>query len=146
MIVGGGLGRTPRIGETIKPFLPKDRLLSYLEAILRVYNRHGRRDNLYKARIKILVEALGVEAFRKEVEDEWALIAAPAIDLPEDERARIAAYFEPPKFEMLSEEALADDEAALARARSADAAFDRWARVNVKPHRVTGYAASTTDG
>ncbi len=140
VIVGGGLGRTPRVGETIREWLPKERLLSYLEAILRVYNRYGRRDNLYKARIKILVEALGVEAFRKEVDEEWALIDAPEVDLPEDERARIAAYFAPPAFAHPSAEERAEEEAAMVRARTADAAFARWLDHNVKPHREGAYA------
>ena len=82
VIVGGGMGRTPYVGPTIREFLPVNRLLSYLEAILRVYNRYGRRDNNNKARIKILVATLGAEEFARQVEAEWALIDHPAIDAP----------------------------------------------------------------
>ncbi|MEL7050119.1 MAG: nitrite/sulfite reductase, partial [Pseudomonadota bacterium] len=91
--VGGGQGRTPYVAQEIRGFLPKDRLLSYLEAIMRVYNLHGRRDNIYKARIKILVNAIGIDQFRNEVEAEWASIDAPEVDLPPEEYARINAYF-----------------------------------------------------
>ncbi|HEY9548851.1 MAG TPA: nitrite/sulfite reductase, partial [Kiloniellaceae bacterium] len=101
VIVGGGLGRTPVIGTTIRDFLPKQHLLSYLEAILRVYNQLGRRDNLFKARIKILVQQTGAEAFRDLVEDEWLQIKDGALTLPAEEIARIEAYFAPPAFEAL---------------------------------------------
>ena len=92
VVVGGGLGRTPYVGPTITEFLPANRLFSYLEAILRVYNRHGRRDNLYKARIKILVAALGAEEFARQVAEEWAKIG-PEGDLPDTELARIRGAF-----------------------------------------------------
>ena len=98
VIVGGGMGRTPFIGPTIREFLPANRLFSYLEAILRVYNRHGRRDNIYKARIKILVSALGREAFARQVDEEWALVGE-AGDLPDTEIARIRGAFAPKAFE-----------------------------------------------
>ena len=100
VIVGGGLGRTPYVGPTIAEFLPANRLFSYLEAILRVYNRHGRRDNIYKARIKILVAALGAEEFARQVAEEWAKIG-PEGDLPDTELARIRGAFATTVFEDL---------------------------------------------
>src|SRR5690606_17688355 len=93
--VGGGQGRTPCVAKEVRGFLPKSELLSYLEAIMRVYNLHGRRDNLYKSRIKILVNALGIEEFRRQVEEEWSKLDRVSIDLPQEEYERIAAYFEP---------------------------------------------------
>ena len=96
VMAGGGMGRTPYIGSTIKAHLPAERLLSYLEAILRVYNRHGRRDNIYKARIKILVAALGAEEFARQVEAEWLQIDAARADLPDAELARIRTAFVQP--------------------------------------------------
>ena len=99
VIVGGGLGRTPYIGPTIRKFLPKKHLLTYLEAILRIYNQLGRRDNLYKARIKILVSSTGVKEFTKLVEDEWSQIKDGNLTLPEDEYRRILEYFTPPAYE-----------------------------------------------
>ena len=101
VMVGGGMGRTPFIGQTIKEFLPATRLLSYLEAVLRVYNRAGRRDNIYKARIKILVSSLGAEEFGRQVEEEWAQIDAARADLPDTELARIRAAFIQPGLEVL---------------------------------------------
>ena len=86
--VGGGQGRTPYVAQEIARFVPRARLLSYLEAIMRVYNLHGRRDNIYKARIKILVNALGIDEFRRQVEAEWATLDAPSIDLPDEEFQR----------------------------------------------------------
>ncbi|MDX1402628.1 MAG: nitrite/sulfite reductase, partial [Kiloniellales bacterium] len=96
VMVGGGLGRTPVVGKTIRDFLPKRHLLSYLEAILRVYNQMGRRDNLYKSRIKILVNQVGVEEFRRLVEAEWAEMKDGSLTLPVEEIERIKAYFAPP--------------------------------------------------
>ena len=98
VIVGGGLGRTPFIGKTIKPFLPKRDLLSYVEAILRVYNQYGRRDNIYKARIKILVHEIGAEAFAQEVEEEWQPIKDGALALDPAVIAEIAARFRYPDY------------------------------------------------
>ncbi|MBO6783412.1 MAG: nitrite/sulfite reductase, partial [Alphaproteobacteria bacterium] len=98
VIVGGGLGRTPFVGPTIRDFLPEEHLLSYLEAILRVYNRLGRRDNMYKARIKIQVHETGAEEFTRLVEEEWAHIRDTAVDLPDGEKERIATYFTPPRY------------------------------------------------
>ena len=93
VMVGGGLGRTPYLGSTIREFLPTRYLLSYLQAILRVYNRHGRRDNIWKARIKVLVASLGAEEFARQVEAEWEASNKEAVDLPDEELARIRAEF-----------------------------------------------------
>ena len=135
VVVGGGLGRTPVIGKTIREFLPKRYLLSYLEAILRIYNQLGRRDNKYKARIKILVNETGTEEFTALVEAEWRRIRDGAFDLPAEEVARIAAYFAPPDYESLSADP-ADYQAQLA----ADPAFADWVGTNVASHKVPGYA------
>ncbi|GJL90973.1 nitrite/sulfite reductase [Hyphococcus sp.] len=135
VIVGGGLGRTPYVGHTIREFLPKKHLLSYLEAILRVYNLEGRRDNLYKARIKILVNSEGVEKFAALVENEWAQIIDSEIDLPLEEITRIHAYFAAPDFEDLPETS-----ARLDNKLRADAEFARWLRINTAPHKASGYA------
>jgi sulfite reductase (NADPH) hemoprotein beta-component len=135
VIVGGGLGRTPYVGVTIRKFLPKKYLLSYLEAILRVYNLEGRRDNIYKARIKILVNAEGAEKFASMVEDEWVQIKDSGIDLPREEMARIDAYFAPPAFEKLPAESRA-----LEERKAADKEFARWLRLNTAPHKIPGYA------
>ena len=135
VIVGGGMGRTPHVGPTIKEHLPVGRLLSYLEAVLRVYNRHGRRDNIYKARIKILVAALGAEEFGRQVEEEWAKIDAAQVDLPDVELARIRGFFAPPAFDVLPRVSAAFEEA-----KSQDADFARFARNNVQPHKQAGYA------
>lgn len=135
VIVGGGLGRTPIIGPTIREFLPKKHLLSYLEAILRVYNLYGRRDNKYKARIKILVNAEGVDRFREQVEQEWALIKGSDLDLPVCEIDRIRVYFSPPVFERLPHES-----ASLKESIQSDDGFARWVRVNTAAHKQPGYA------
>jgi len=132
VIVGGGMGRTPYVGPTIRAYLPSDRLFSYLEAILRVYNRHGRRDNIYKARIKILVAALGAEAFAREVEAEWEKIG-PEGDLPRAEIDRIGAAFTNPDF--VADPASGDFEAR----RAAEPAFARFVRNNLKAHIRPGY-------
>ena len=133
VIVGGGMGRTPFIGPTIREFLPAHRLFSYLEAILRVYNRHGRRDNIYKARIKILVSALGREAFAHEVEEEWSKVGE-AGDLPDTEIARIRGAFSRKAFETLPAQSEVYDAAV-----SANPGFARFARNNLKPHKRKGY-------
>jgi sulfite reductase (NADPH) hemoprotein beta-component len=138
VIVGGGLGRTPFIGKTIKPFLPKRDLLSYIEAIMRVYNQYGRRDNIYKARMKILVHELGAEAFAKEVEAEWQAIKDGPLALDPAVIADIASRFRYPDFETLS-----DDPPELARARAADRRFDAWIGNSVANHRRPGYAIVT---
>ena len=134
VLVGGGLGRTPYLGPTIRQHLPARHLLSYLQAILRVYNRYGRRDNIWKARIKVLVASLGAEGFAREVEAEWEANDKAAVDLPDTELARIRAAFAPRDFEKLPA-ASAGFEAA-----KADPAFARFVRNNVGPHKVPGYA------
>ncbi len=134
VIVGGGQGRTPVIGKTIRDFLPKRYLLSYLEAILRVYNLLGRRDNLYKARIKILVDQTGVEEFTRLVEEEWLRIKDGPVDLPPGELARIEAYFAPPAYEKLD-----PDPDALAAQRHSDPIFARWLETALAAHRQPGY-------
>ena len=138
VVVGGGQGRTPVIAKTIRRFLPERHLLSYLEAILRVYNQLGRRDNIYKARIKILVNQVGAEAFAAMVEEEWEQIRDGAVDLPAEEVARIAAYFEPPVLEPV-EEPGRDFETK----RFEDPAFAAWVRSNSVPHKVAGYLIAT---
>lgn len=135
VLVGGGLGRTPFIGKSIRPFLPKEHLLSYLEAILRTYNLLGRRDNMFKARIKVTVHETGAEEFTRLVEEEWALIKDSALKLPKQEVDRIAAHFEPPMFRVLDAAAPATD----ARVAS-DPAFASWLRHNTAPHKAPGYA------
>lgn len=135
VIVGGGLGRTPMVGPSIRDFLPEQHLLSYLEAVLRVYNQLGRRDNMYKARVKILVHETGVEKFTEMVEREWEQIRDTAAELPAGERERIAAFFNPPLYDK------ADDAAGtLARHVAEDAAFAQWVDTNVAPHKAAGYA------
>ncbi|WP_129793138.1 nitrite/sulfite reductase [Sphingosinicella sp. CPCC 101087] len=138
IIVGGGLGRTPMIGKTVREFLPKDELLAYLEAIMRVYNLEGRRDNKFKARVKILVHELGAEAFIARVEEEYARLDGPSLNVDPAELARIAAYFAPPAFEALPEGSAVLDQAA---ARDPDLA--RFVRVNLYPHKMPGYTAVT---
>ncbi|MFV3368993.1 nitrite/sulfite reductase [Pseudomonas sp. NY15435] len=134
VLVGGGLGRTPMLGQVIRDDLPWWHLLSYVEAILRVYNRHGRRDNKYKARIKILVKALGIEAFSREVEEEWQHLRDGEAQLTLDEYERVAAAFDPPVY-------APSDDLAYGTALANDAAFARWVSRNVRPHRVPGYAS-----
>ncbi|MDE2462240.1 MAG: nitrite/sulfite reductase, partial [Alphaproteobacteria bacterium] len=139
IFVGGGMGRTPYVGLCIADFVPRQDILAYLEAILRVYNMEGRRDNIFKARIKILVNALGLEEMRARVMREFEEIKTDgSLDLPEHERARIAAYFAPPAFDTLPNTCL-EFETALAR----DGAFAAWSRHNLSGHRVPGYAIAT---
>ena len=135
VLVGGGLGRTPMIGSVIREFLPWQHLLTYIEAILRVYNQYGRRDNKFKARIKILVKAIGAEEFSRMVELEWADLKDGPSTLNDEEFDRIAAYFTPPPYESLS-----NDDAKLKQQRTESKAFDNWLKRNVKPHKVPGYA------
>ena len=137
VIVGGGLGRTPFIGKTIRDFLPKEDLLSYLEAILRVYNSGGRRDNIYKARIKIQVHEVGTEDFSRRVEDEWAQIRDGALRLDEAALDTIRDRFRTPEFEPL-----ADGPAALEAAK-ADPDFLRWYENAITAHKVPGHAIVT---
>jgi sulfite reductase (NADPH) hemoprotein beta-component len=136
VIVGGGQGRTPFVGKTIREWLPPADLLSYLEAILRVYNLDGRRDNMFKARIKILVHQIGAEEFRRRVDAEWEQIrAAGSLELPQAEIDRINAYFAPPAYAKLSEA-----KELLAEQRANNKAFDAWVKANVADHKVAGYA------
>ncbi len=138
VIVGGGLGRTPFVGKTIRQFLPKRDLLSYVEAVLRVYNQFGRRDNIYKARIKILVHELGAEAFAKEVEAEWQTIRDGALALNPALIAEVAARFSYPAYEQLE-----DSPPQLAQARTADRRFSQWVDNSVANHQQPGYAIVT---
>jgi sulfite reductase (NADPH) hemoprotein beta-component len=138
VLVGGGLGRTPMIGKVIRDFLPRDELLAYLEAILRVYNLEGRRDNKYKARVKILVHELGAEAFTARVEEEFAKLDGPSVNADPAEVERIAAYFAPPAYETLP--AVSE---AFEAAKARDPDFARFAATNLFPHKMPGYAAVT---
>ncbi|MHA7817830.1 MAG: nitrite/sulfite reductase [Pseudohaliea sp.] len=140
VLVGGGLGRTPVIGSEIRPYLERRHLLSYLEAILRVYNLHGRRDNKYKARIKILVKAMGVDAFTAAVEKEWESLRDGPTTLPDAEIERIAAFFSGPAYASVD----ADGEAAVLEAHCAsEPIFANWVRRNSHAHQVPGYRAVT---
>ncbi len=138
VLVGGGLGRTPMIGKVVRDFLPKQDLLAYLEAIMRVYNLEGRRDNKYKARVKILVHEIGLEEFRSRVEAEFAALDGPSVNADPAEVARIAAYFAPPAYE-----ALPAVSHAFEAAKVGNPGFARWAEANLFPHRQPGYAAVT---
>ena len=132
VLVGGGLGRTPMVGFVIREFLPWPHLLTYLEAILRVYNRYGRRDNIHKARIKILVKERGPDRFREEVEAEWAHLKDGPATLIAEEVARVASRFTRQAYEVLPDEQPVGD-----------AGFNSWFKRNVHPHKVPGYAAVT---
>jgi sulfite reductase (NADPH) hemoprotein beta-component len=138
VFIGGGMGRTPMLGKKIRDFLPEEDLLAYSEAILRVYNMHGRRDNKFKARIKILVHETGMENIAQDIEAEFEAIRDGVLRLPDDEVARIATYFAPPAY---AERPATS--AGLDQARRSDAAFDGWFRHNVSKHRVPGYAIVT---
>ncbi|UIJ71938.1 nitrite/sulfite reductase [Aurantimonas sp. HBX-1] len=138
IVVGGGLGRTPMIGKIVRDFLPKHELLAYLEAVMRVYNSEGRRDNKYKARVKILVHETGEDEFRRRVEEEYAKLDGPTINAPQEELERIAAYFAPPAYDALPEAS-----PALDAARRADAALDRFVEQNGFAHKQPGYIALT---
>ena len=138
VLVGGGLGRTPIVGSQICEFLPWQHLLTYLDAILRVYNRYGRRDNKYKARIKILVKALTPEVFAEKVAAEWAHTKDGPATLTQQELDRVAGHFSAPAYEQFS----GDDADYLAK-REAEKGFNNWALRNVHAHKVPGYAAVT---
>jgi len=138
VLVGGGLGRTPILGEEIASFVPWQHLVTYCESILRVYNRYGRRDNVWKARIKILVKALGAEEFARQVEEEWAHVKDGPNTLTEEEVQRVAAHFVDPDYEALPERN------ALYEAQLADSKpFAAWIKRNVRAHKVPGYASVT---
>ncbi len=133
VLVGGGLGRMPMLGKVIRDFVPREDLLSYLEAILRVYNQEGRRDNIHRARIKVLVKSKGVEEFRKVVEAEWELMRDdPALKLDDAEIGRVQAFFQPPPYEKL-----ADIDATAGQSPE----FLAWYRYNTRQHKVPGYRA-----
>jgi sulfite reductase (NADPH) hemoprotein beta-component len=138
VLVGGGLGRTPMIGQVLREFLPWRHLLTYLDATLRIYNRFGRRDNIYKARIKILVKDLGIEKFRDLVEAEWAQIKDGPATLIEEEIARIEGRFTRPAYRNLPVE-----DAGFDLARATMPGFASWTKRNVRAHKVAGYAAVT---
>ncbi|MCO1335414.1 nitrite/sulfite reductase [Microbulbifer sp. OS29] len=138
VLVGGGQGRTPVIAETIRDFLPEEDLLSYLEAIIRVYNQLGRRDNKYKARIKILVKALGPEEFGRRVEEEWLHIKDGAEKLTQEALAWAKSFFTSPDYRAFDGAAT---ETALQQQADGDKAFARWLERNTYPHRVPGYRA-----
>ncbi len=135
ILAGGGQGRTPMIAQTVRAFLPRKHLLSYVEAILRVYNQFGRRDNKYKARIKILLHATGIEEFRRQVEAEWEQIKDGEYDLPEAEMQRILAYFAPPEYEKLD---AAGRDFEVHKFENPD--FAQWVEHNVAGHKAPGYA------
>jgi sulfite reductase (NADPH) hemoprotein beta-component len=138
VMVGGGLGRTPFIAKTIKPFLGKRDLLSYVEAIMRTYNQYGRRDNIYKARIKILVHELGAEKFAREVEEEWLSFKDGALALDEAVVAEVGSRFRYPDYQEF-----ADTPPELAKARAEDARFRIWLDNSVANHKVAGHAIVT---
>jgi sulfite reductase (NADPH) hemoprotein beta-component len=132
VLVGGGMGRTPMIGTVIREFLPWQHFLGYMESILRVYNRYGRRDNLFKARVKILVKSLGAAEFARQVEEDFEQTIDGPSTLTQQELDRVAAHFAAPAYEALPEVGI--------EARG-DRAFSRWVERNVKPHKVAGYRA-----
>ncbi len=138
IIVGGGLGRTPMVGHVVREWLPRGELLNYLDAVLRVYNRHGRRDNLYKARIKILVRDLKPAVFAAQVEAEWAHLAGGAAFVPEAEYDRMEAFFAPPAYETLPAESRS-----LRSAMADNKPFANWVRRNTFGHKRPGYKAVT---
>ena len=136
--VGGGLGRTPFLGRKVREFLPERDLLGYIEAILRVYNREGRRDNKYKARIKILMHEKSLETLREEIETEFAARDRKLLDLPPEEVARMRAFFTPPEFER--KKPVSDR---VERRKGKDSRFASFLAANVRPHREPGYVVVT---
>ena len=135
VLVGGGQGRTPVIAKTIREWLSPEHLMAYVEAILRVYNLNGRRDNIHKARIKIIVNQLGIDRYRELVDQEFDRIKGNIRGIPEAEIQRIKAYFSPPEYEELP-----DFTDKLSMLRLADKAFDLWVSSNVEEHKIRGYA------
>ncbi len=131
--VGGGMGRTPVIGKVLRDFIPVGDYLSYCEAILRVYNRYGRRDNIYKARIKILVNELGIDEFSAQVEAEWAILQPLGLDAPQAEYDRIIAQFADPEYDLDAPDTL----------NLSDPDFAVWVKQNVHAHKQPGYAIAT---
>ena len=138
ILVGGGLGRTPVIGKEIFDFVEKKHLLTALEAILRVYNREGRRDNKYKARIKILVKETGVEEFKNKVIEEWALIKDSSLTLTDEEIDRCQKFFDAPDYQELG-----NSPAQLTDKLQSNILFAAWHSQNVKLHKITGYSIVT---
>jgi sulfite reductase (NADPH) hemoprotein beta-component len=138
VLVGGGMGRTPVIAKTIREFLPWQHILSYCDAILRVYNRYGRRDNPYKARIKILVNSVGPENFAQQVEAEWVHLKDGPSTITQAEYDRVAAHFTPPAYATLP-----PTDAGFKAVQRDNVPFSRWVERNVRAHRVSGYAAVT---
>ena len=139
VIVGGGLGRTPVIGKVIRPFLPERHLLSYLDAILRIYNQYGRRDNKYKARIKILVESMGAEAFSRIVEEDWQKHNKDgALTLTAEQIEHAKTFFPQPAYQAFSQQQLQASQDKLS-AQFEDSEFVRWFNQNTREHKVKGY-------
>ena len=138
VVVGGGLGRTPMVGHTVREFLPWQHLLTYLEAVLRIYNRHGRRDNIHKARVKFVVKEHGPKRFREEVEAEWLQLKDGPNTLIQAEVDRVEQRFTRPAYARLPER-----DVALDTLLKSDTAFRNWHSRNVHPHKVPGYAAVT---
>lgn len=138
ILVGGGLGRTPYIGAVMHDALEAKDLLSFVEAILRVYNELGRRDNIYKARIKILVHSLGADVIREKIHAEWQKIKDGDLLLPNEEVERMRQFFAPPQWQSLQ-----DDDPSMHQARKDHAEFDFWVTHNVHPHKAKGYAIVT---
>jgi sulfite reductase (NADPH) hemoprotein beta-component len=138
VLVGGGLGRTPMIGYVIREWLPSEEILNYLDAILRVYNRFGRRDNIYKARIKILVKERTPAEFTRTVEKEWERARGGLATVPDHEIERLVSHFDPPPYATLP-----GDDAGFRAAVADSRPFGNWVKRNVFPHKVPGYAAVT---
>jgi sulfite reductase (NADPH) hemoprotein beta-component len=134
IFVGGGLGRTPLLAKSIREFLPRSELLSYLEAILRVYNLHGRRDNKYKSRIKILLQETDIKSFINEIEEEWGRIRDSGPRLPEAEIARIRKHFAPPAYVSVPARSIRHEDAV-----SRNTEYAHWVATNTAPHKVAGY-------
>jgi sulfite reductase (NADPH) hemoprotein beta-component len=137
VLVGGGLGRTPVIGSVVCEFLPKEHLLTYLDAILRIYNQYGRRDNKYKARIKILVRAMGVESFAEKVDAEWIRLKDGPATLTDDEITKVKSYFTEPAYQTIDAVAAS---AALEAQATENKAFANWLKRNVLEHKKDGYS------
>ncbi len=136
ILVGGGLGRMPIVGVVIKEFIEKKHLLSYMEAILRIYNLEGRRDNIHRARIKVLVKAQGIDVFREKVEKEWERIKSSVLQIDQKEFDRVSAFFTEPDYEKNAAE-----DTSLAEKLEADKAFSRWYKQNTYAHKIEGYRA-----
>jgi sulfite reductase (NADPH) hemoprotein beta-component len=136
--VGGGMGRTPMIAKMIRPFVEHENLLAYSESIVRVYNRYGRRDNKFKARIKILVHEIGIDKMREEVEAEYALTKGGQLTLPQEELDRISTYFKAPEFELVNVTQLD-----MVREKAADPTYGEWLERNLHSHKQPGYASVT---